>query len=98
MTHYFTGRSGDSFVTATLHARKDCDNLSEPIRPLADDSVPSDAGLCTACGPKGAEMHDGDKAQLIQEGICPWCKDEYTSVGRHAAAAHPDEWAEYSAD
>jgi hypothetical protein len=35
-------------------------------------------------------------ASLIESGECPWCSDySGDAVGRHASAAHPDEWAGY---
>jgi hypothetical protein len=44
-------------------------------------------------------MHERDKAQLVQAGVCPWCdRDGLDSVGRHAAQAHPEEWQDYKED
>lgn len=43
------------------------------------------------------EMQDRDKAQLLQEGVCPWCDDyDGDNPEQHAAQAHPDEWTAYS--
>lgn len=34
--------------------------------------------------------------ETIEAGECPWCDGyEGDAVGRHASAAHPDEWAAY---
>lgn len=53
-----------------------------------DDAEDGDAPL------PGDEPADAD---LVDQGICPWC-DEYEGdhVGRHAASAHPDSWDEYN--
>lgn len=49
MTHYFSGQSGESFVDKTLHADADCEELSEPVRPLADSSVSDEQARCPTC-------------------------------------------------
>lgn len=37
-------------------------------------------------------------AETIDAGVCPWCTTyEGDAVGRHASAAHPDEWTDYKA-
>lgn len=99
MTHYFTGVSGDSFTDAELHTSKHCDALGEPVRPLADESVPADPTLCEECG-DGNTAAERDAEALIAMGVCPWCdgEDGYEGdhVGRHASSAHPEEWEAYS--
>lgn len=34
---------------------------------------------------------------LIEEGVCPWCGDDYDGVAQHASSAHPDEYEAYRA-
>jgi len=47
-------------------------------------------------------LRDEPHAVQIDEGVCPWCPpdDRYEgdAVGKHASAAHPDEWADYKED
>jgi len=99
MTHWFSGTDG--YAGKTLHNSKQCSELSEPYRPLADSTVKQieDADRCAECHADVSDnMQSRDKEQLIQEGVCPWCdRDGFQSVGRHASSAHPDEWEEYSA-
>lgn len=61
MTHYFEGRSGDSFADATLHATDDCAELDGPVRPLADSSVPDDATMCGEC----SDVEDADESEVL---------------------------------
>ena len=37
-------------------------------------------------------------AEQIEDGVCPWCGEEYANVGSHAAQAHPDEYEAFKAD
>lgn len=38
-------------------------------------------------------------ADLIEQGVCPWCEDyEGDGVPQHASAAHPEEWAAHTED
>jgi len=103
MTHYYSGRSGDSFTDATLHTDAEC--CPGPVRPLAESTAESltDTNYCPDCAggddePEEPEQNR-DVAQLIELGSCPWCeKDGFESVGRHASAAHPNEWQDYRDD
>jgi hypothetical protein len=64
------------------------DNLAESTRETRD----ADADELTPL-----EDADGaDAADLIDDGVCPWCDDyDGESVGRHASAAHTEEWEAY---
>lgn len=68
------------------------DAESEPDTDTAADTADTDADV--EGDDTGAE--DATQADLIEQGICPWC-DEYDgeSVGRHASAAHTEEWNAY---
>jgi len=101
MTHYYTGRSGDSFTDATLHTTDDCPELDAPVRPIANSSVPADASLCGECG-DGNTAAERDAEAMIDMGVCPWCPsdDRYEGdhIGQHASSAHPDKWDAYAGD
>ena len=98
MTYYYEGRDGDSFVDATIHHSEDCEELGEPVRPIADSTVEAyDVDKCSQCSPlESASGSDSDAAELIEEGVCPWCSDyEGDHVGQHASSAHEKEWNDY---
>lgn len=44
----------------------------------------------------GDDATAADVAEIIDDGICPWCDDEYQNVPAHASAAHPDDWDAYA--
>jgi len=97
--YYYSGRSGDSFTDATIHTDAAC--CGDPVRPVAEDSVEATKRVtfCPDCANGDDGMHERDKAQLVQVGVCPWCdRDGLESVGRHAAQAHPEEWQDYKSD
>lgn len=112
MAYYYEGRDGASFTDATLHHREDCDELGEPVRPIAEKSVEGmdDPDLCPECAPldSGSESDtggdDGEEqsiGDMIEDGVCPWCDDdpyEGDHVGRHASSAHPETWDDYRED
>ena len=99
---YYYG--GGPFSDATVHRSKDCPELETP-RPLSDSTVEDiNADRCPECAgdepddePEGTEWTDRPAA-AIEAGICPWCQEEYESVGRHASSAHPGEWERYKDD
>lgn len=74
MAYYYTGRSGDSFVGATVHANRDC--ADDPTRPLAESTVESaDVTLCPECTdaePEDKDATDEDTCQedLSDGGVC----------------------------
>lgn len=108
MPYYYCGRSGDSFVDATMHTTDDCLALDDPVRPVAESSVDADATeWCPDCGLKGDDgtgetavsQDHPDPEAAIEDGVCPWCppSDRYEGeyVGSHASSAHPDAWDDY---
>lgn len=101
--YYYRGRSGEPFVEATVHADRECPNLTddEPVRPIAGSTVErAEVELCPECTTAGETADlttaERDVAGMIDLGVCPWC-DDYKDdhVGQHASSAHPEEWARY---
>lgn len=70
MAYYYTGRSGDPFVGATVHANRDC--ADDPTRPIANSTVESaDVDLCPECTDGGyGDDADTCQAELSDGGIC----------------------------
>jgi len=80
-----TWADGDVYEVTPKTADRLCDDWRfERVESDDGDGLPDD------------RVPDDDLAAMIDDGVCPWC-DDYSgdAVGRHASAAHPDEWADY---
>jgi hypothetical protein len=49
MPYYIAGVSGEAFTDATLHTTRDCPELDDPSRPLAESSAGEENGVCGEC-------------------------------------------------
>lgn len=59
MTHWYHGRSGDSFTDATIHADRDCPDLDAPTMPVTAGVLDDiDADRCPACDPEADDTCD----------------------------------------
>lgn len=81
----------------TYHESRRCRRLHNTGNRIRRIDETRDRDPCGHCVETDGEktMAERDIEQMIELGICPWCEDEYTSVGRHASAAHPDQWEAY---
>lgn len=88
MAYYYEGRDGASFTESVVHYREDCDELGEPIRPIAEATIEAseDIEMCPDCTPldsaseSDTDEPDGEEERsresLIEDGRCPWCIEE----------------------
>lgn len=65
--YYYSGRSGDSFVDATIHADGDChhlQNASGSARPINESSIANTDGLelCGSCVSAGNDSDGGGES------------------------------------
>jgi hypothetical protein len=58
--YYYTGRSGDRFTDATIHADRAC--CPEPSRPIAESSLRSDADFCPDCTGASSDTCEVEKS------------------------------------
>ncbi len=88
MTHYYSGRNGDSFTDATIHGSKHCSELEEPIRPLADSTVESiEADRCPECaGGVQTESESSDEPET-----CQTVKSDGEVCGRELPCGYHDD-------
>lgn len=65
--YYYSGRSGDSYVEATVHADLTCPDLplDPPPRPINPDSVEQAAGV-TYC-PECTTVGEPDTCQVVKQ-------------------------------
>lgn len=79
------GDTADYLVESGGYEYAESDAQSDADADDGDDTTDTDA-----------DAESGDVAAQIDAGECPWCDDyDGESVGRHASAAHPDEWDAY---
>lgn len=77
--YYYSGRSGESFVGATVHADRECSTLSESPtpRPVAASSIEkSDVTMCPECttvgDPVSCQVVKQDGEVCGRERPCPY--------------------------
>jgi len=91
-----TWADGDVYEVAPETADRLCDDWRfERVKSdgdeESDEEPPEDDG-------EDFEAQVASVSELIDDGRCPWCSDySGDAVGRHASAAHPDEWGDHKA-
>lgn len=90
-------RSGDMVINAGEQAEVNAGTaelLSETYDTVTvidtDESEDTEA-----VGDETDELTDEQITETIDDGVCPWCIEEFENVGSHASKAHPDEWDQY---
>jgi len=95
MTHYYSGRNGDSFTDATIHGSKHCSELEEPIRPLADSTVESiEADRCPECAggvQTESESSDDESNETEEPGTCEVVMSNGDVCGRERPCGYHDD-------
>jgi hypothetical protein len=46
----------------------------------------------------GSDASTEDAEALVDNGVCPWCEDEFENVAAHAGQIHPNKWDTYTND